>query len=124
MSWIEEAEQKIAEGLVKLANNGSVPAATAALKLLKEQREANTSEVHREKMNELKDRHEDLCEYLGELGQTTGSVSSVLGRPMNKSEQTRHEAGQITRSIEIRALELDSARRGSGKVEPWMRVVR
>ena len=124
MSWIEEAENKVAEGLVKLANQGSVPAASAVLKLLKEQKEATASEVHRKKMDSLKEDAVALCQYLGELGQSPASVANVIGRPMSSEESDSHKKGELERVIEIRAVELNAVRAGAGKVENWMKVVK
>lgn len=118
--WILDARKKVSDGLVKMANDGSVPAANAVLKLLADQEEAGAAERHAARMSELDG--DALCEYLGELGQGSGSAGALLGRDLDASEREAWKRGQLRRFIEVRAIEMARLRAGAGKVEAWMRV--
>lgn len=119
--WIDDAERAIAESLAKMAKDGSVPAANAALKLLADKRAAGAAQDHRAKVEILRDDPVALCRYLGELGMKPAEVERTIGRKMSDDEHEAHSTGVLDRATEIRAIELSSVRRGDGKIEPWMR---
>jgi len=119
--WITEAEQKVSDGLVKMANQGSVPAANAVLKLLREKREASASEQHHERMEGMIDKPCELCRYLGEMGQPIAAATERIGRALSDEEIAAHKNGQSDRALEIRAIEISQVRNGNGKIETWMR---
>lgn len=119
--WIDEAEEKVSEGLIKLANQGSVPAANAALKLLAEKRQASHAEAHRKKVEELKETPTELCRYLGTLGQSAVNCRAIIGRKLEEEEVEARNEGALERSTEIRAIDLSRVRAHGGKIEEWMR---
>ena len=120
MTWIDDAREKVAAGLIKMAGDGSVPAASAALKLLNEIEQTEASQRHRERLDELRDDPPSLCAYLGELGQDDDAVAAIIGRAMSADESAAWARGKLDRAVEVRALELAAARKG-GKVDGWMR---
>ncbi|MBC8424471.1 hypothetical protein H8E07_10140 [bacterium] len=120
--WILDARKKVSDGLVKMANDGSVPAANAVLRLLDEQEKAGAAERHTERMESLADSPAELCEYLGELGQPADALANILCRPASDDDRDAWKRGQLRRFIEVRAIEMARLRAGAGKVEAWMRV--
>lgn len=115
--WINDAEKQIVKALAKQAEQGSVPAANSALKILAEKREASRSNSHIAAMAEMVPA--ELCSYLGQLGQTDKQVSSRIGRDLSKEELAAVAQGRDDRILEMRAIELAATRNG-GKVSPWM----
>ena len=118
-TWMDDVEKEIATSLAKMAKDGSVPAASAVLKLLDQKREAAASEAHRAKMASLEDTPIELCRYLGELGQSADDTEKHLGRGLTMDERAALAHGNRSRLIEVRAIELAAARQ-SGKIADWM----
>jgi len=115
---VEKLRGSIASAMTKMASQGSVPAATAVLKLLTDIEAAHASGNHRRKLNQLVGDPPKLARYLGELGVSGRDVKLKLGREMSAAEKAEYDAGANERRIEARALELESARRGQKSTVP------
>jgi hypothetical protein len=118
---LDEVEDKLAEALVILAGQGSVPAANAALKLIQQKREEGAAHAHRATMEAHRCNPIALGRYLGQLGQSAQAVADIMETDMSDDVRAAWKAGQLERSVEIRAIELNQVRRGNGKIEGWMR---
>lgn len=119
--WIEEAQKKVADGLVTLANQGSVPAATAVLKLLAEERAKATAERLSGRLGELKGDSAGISGFLGEAGMHPQEVETILGHEMTENDRKAYTAGKLARKAEVRHIELQRVRDGNGKIDDWMR---
>lgn len=120
MTWIDNAEKSITEALVKLAAQGSVPAANAALKLLAEERERAAAVVAAAKIEELRADSVRLCRHLGIVGFSQQQAQEVLGEELGAGTRSAFRAGALERKAEIRAIALERARSAGGKIEDWM----
>jgi predicted kinase len=120
-SWIDHAERQVSDGLVRLANQGSVPAANAVLKLLAEEREREAAELHVGRLDELHDEPIALARYLGEAGMSKHEAQVITGEQLTDEQLEALIAGRHARKAEIRHVELQRVRSGGGKIEPWMR---
>ena len=121
MSWIDDAQKKVADGLVALANQGSVPAANAVLKLLAEERQRESASTQAGRLAELRGDPSALCRYLGEAGMNDDQAKIIVGRNLESEERAALTAGRLERAAEIRHVELQRVRDGAGKIDDWMR---
>ena len=90
---VEKLRSSIASAMTKMASQGSVPAATAVLKLLADIEAAHASGNHRRKLNQLVSDPPKLARYLGELGVGARDVKLKLGREMTSAEKAEYDAG-------------------------------
>ena len=116
----DEVEDAIAAALIKMASQGSVPAANAALSLIGRKRQSDASALHRQKITELRGDNLALAAYLGELGIAWKEAKETIGRE-TPDIQAAHERGATDRRIEMRAIALSRARNGD-PLEPWMKA--
>jgi hypothetical protein len=114
----EKLRGTIAEAMVRMASQGSVPAATAVLKLLNDIEQKSLASEHSEAMKNMKPI--ELCRYLGELGATKKDVERRLGHDLSPEEGSVFIDGRRDRQLEVRAIELGQVKRGGAKVERWM----
>jgi len=77
------------------------------------------AELHRQRLEAIGTDTVALCAYFGELGLSLREVEQQLGRAATDEEQQAMKTGRAKRLVEVRAIELETARR-SGKVLPWM----
>ncbi len=114
----EELRAKIAEAMVRMASQGSVPAATAVLKLLNDVEQKALADEHSEAIAAMDP--VALSRYLGALGATKKDVERRLGRALSPNEEAAFAKGRSDRQLEVRAIELGQVRRGSARVQRWM----
>lgn len=115
----QDLREAVAAALTRMAGQGSVPAASALLKLLQEVERAELGEGHRARMKELAEEPAELARYLGELGESLEEVETRFGRAPSKEERAAWERGAADRTLEVKAVELGEARRG-GALADWM----
>jgi hypothetical protein len=111
----------VALAMAKMSSQGSVPAATALLKVLEGAEEAHAAQAHQERLEALEGDTEGLARYLGELGVERLELESRLRRPATPEEMHAWRAGHRDRALEVRALELRALRAHGGKPAEWMR---
>jgi hypothetical protein len=109
---------KVAEAMVRMASQGSVPAATAVLKLLDDVEQKALADEHAAAL--AGGDTVALCRYLGGLGATKKDVEQRIGRAMTRAEEAAYLDGKRDRQLEVRAIELGQVRRGTAKVQRWM----
>lgn len=114
----DELRGKIAEAMVRMASQGSVPAASAVLKLLNDIEQKSLASEHSDAMKSMKSI--ELCRYLGGLGATKKDVERRLGHGIRPEEEAAFVDGKRDRQLEVRAIELGQVKRGGAKVERWM----
>lgn len=119
--WVEKAEKNIIESLLKIAQHGSVPAASAALKVLSDISIAHIHEQHLAHIESMREDALALSEYLGEIGTSFSALDIYLGHVPTDDERQKYRYGALKRKNEIQAIELELAKRGKGKIEKWMR---
>ena len=120
MSDWDQIEDEIAAALAKMASQGSVPAANAALKLIAEGRAADSAKTASRRISAAKEDNE-VSSLFGELGLGRAELSARLGvRALSDEQKIAHEKGSITRALEVRALQLELAKNGLRKFESWM----
>lgn len=61
-----------------------------------------------------------LIKYLGKIGETREELERHLGRYPNDSEMEIYEIGVKDRKLEIKAIELEFAKR-QGKIKDWVK---
>ena len=113
-------KEKLVVAMAKMASQGSVPAAQAAVKMIDEIELSEAANEHFEKIEELKKHPGKLCYYLGRIGESKSDIDRHLGRKPSEEEVELFKTGAKDRRLEIRAIELDQVKRG-GKVEDWMK---
>jgi len=118
----DELETELLTALVRLAGQGSVPAATQANQILERRREAEAAGRHSATLTGAEADPGALCYYLGELEQPVAVVEDHLDRRMTAGEKDRYEQGRTDRQMAIRAAELDKVRRGRAAPQKWMRA--
>ena len=117
---IEEIEEGLIEALLKMAAQGSVPAANVLHKILEEKRTLIFSQEHQIRVQKAKDSPIEFCEYMGEIGQSEYFIGEILGRKMTKKEEGIYNCGIRNRKMEIKAIELNQFRNGKIKRKSWM----
>lgn len=115
-----DLREKLVIAMVKMASNGSVPAAQAVAKMIDDFETNAMASEHRKKMASLSSKPEELCRYLGMIGEVKSELARHLGRDPHKNELDAFVRGTKDRRLEMRAIELESAKKG-GKVEDWMK---
>jgi len=116
---LDEIESAITESLTRMAAQGSVPAANAALKLVESRRQASASDAHRARLEELSGDSLALAHYIGELGERFDTLEAMIGHELTTEELDALEDGARERRAEVRAIELSRARKG-GSIDKWM----
>jgi hypothetical protein len=119
-STVEEIRESLAIAMTKMASQGSVPAAQAASKMIDELELREISENHKAQLDELKTHPNDLCQYLGYIGESETEISRHLGREPDEGELNFFLDGIKDRQLEIKAIEIAFAKR-TGKIHEWMR---
>lgn len=116
-STTDDVREVVVEAMVRMASQGSVPAAGAVLKVLEQIEDKDATEKHREKVDSLKGA--DLARYFGEIGAEQALVAKHIGRELDRSEKRAWKDGRDKRRVEVRAVQLARVRAG-GSVENWM----
>lgn len=109
---VEALRGAVATALTKMSAQGSVPAATAVLKLLDQVEAAHVAGEHQRKMRALRNKPLELAFYLGRLGIQGERLTLAFGRKLKPPEEAQHKAGINERIVEIHAVELGAALRG------------
>lgn len=111
----------ILEAMTTMIGQGSVPAATTALKIIEEIEQNEISEDHHSKMSEYKDDTVKLCHYLGYVEEPKSELQRHLGREPRGPELQAYKDGRKDRRLEVRAIELARVKKSGGSIEEWMR---
>jgi len=116
---LDDLERNALTSLVRQAAEGNASAAASALGAVERLRKTRQAEIHRTRMEELRERPAEFCGYLASLGQTVAQVEARLGRKMKAAELAAYERATDDRLLEVRAVELGRMRRGDGDVPRW-----
>jgi hypothetical protein len=100
------------------AKRGDQVRLRAILRELLEPRFADAAETHRARLAALAGDGVALAGYLGEIGVPEAGLRSRLGHRPTAAEARAHAAGRQRRIDEMRAVQLERARRGQD-IPPW-----
>ena len=116
---LDGIENGAMRALLRNAVQGDVSAAKAALAEEDRVRSERLGDEHRKRMAELDDNSVGMAAYLGSLGVTRADTERRLGHRFTEEELDAWERACEDRVLEVRAIELQQMRRGSGKVPTW-----
>ena len=116
-------DEQIADTLTQIhaaAKRGDQPRLRRIIRdLIEPTLDLDPAELHRQRLESIGEDTAALCCYFGELGLSVQEMAQQLGRLPSEDEKRSAKTGRAKRMVEVRAIELEAARR-SGKVLPWM----
>ena len=112
----EELRGAVVQAMARMASQGSVPAATAVLKVLDQIEDQEASLRHNEA---LRGPPQEVAHYLGMLDATKSTIERILGHPLTPEEEKQRKAGSTDRQLEVRAIELSRVRAGAIAPPKW-----
>lgn len=116
---LDGIENGAIRALLRSAVQGDVSAARAALAEVDRVRSERLGDEHRKRMAEIADDSVALAAYLGSLGVARAEMERRIGHRITEAELEAWERASDDRILEVRAIELQQMRRGSGKVPTW-----
>jgi hypothetical protein len=114
-----EIKEQLLIAMAKMSSQGSVPAAQAAVRMLDDLEVKEIANEHREKLTS--GTREEICYYLGKIGESMNELARHLGSDPSDKDFECYYNGVKDRKLEMKAIEYEMVRRGSGKVQNWMK---